>query len=331
MPVGPNLFARLHKWAARQDENFLTESLAVVLEQLLILAPEVATRLINQLTGGFLDVPPAESTSIEIRPQVETGQGRPDLEISTPSHLVWVEVKAESDLRTGQLEGYRVLMSTSGTESHRLILLTRYPETYPSDAARPDLEVRWFEVADWLETECDAAEAAGPVAAFVLRQFLDFLRVRGMRLEQVGKYLPDGVRALYNLMDMLLEAGAACKVSVKKSVGWGYIGVSLDGPKYWVGVSFKEPEHLRFATAGKIDREAAVQLGVGEVREESWVPGRWRWIRKAELESEPVHFFARTKVGQMRWLEAFLRECLVHARSIETPDQPPIPDEPEGA
>ena len=36
-----NLFLRLHKWAVRQDENFLTESLAVVLEQLLVLAPEV--------------------------------------------------------------------------------------------------------------------------------------------------------------------------------------------------------------------------------------------------------------------------------------------------
>jgi hypothetical protein len=29
-----NLFLRLHKWTWRQDENFLTESLAVVLEQL---------------------------------------------------------------------------------------------------------------------------------------------------------------------------------------------------------------------------------------------------------------------------------------------------------
>ncbi len=32
----------------------------------------------------------------------------------------------------------------------------------------------------------------------------------------------------------------------------------------------------------------------------------------------------------MEWLEKFLRECLALARSIETPDQPPIPDEAEG-
>ena len=45
-----NLFLRLHKWASRQDENFLTESLAVVLEQLLVLAPAVGTRLVSRLT-----------------------------------------------------------------------------------------------------------------------------------------------------------------------------------------------------------------------------------------------------------------------------------------
>src|SRR3954467_14465622 len=102
-----NLFLRLHKWAARQDENFLTESLAVVLEQLLVLAPAVGTRLVARLTGGFIDLPPEDASAIEIHTQVEASQGRPDLEIRTPHRLAWVEVKAESELRTGQLVGYR--------------------------------------------------------------------------------------------------------------------------------------------------------------------------------------------------------------------------------
>src|SRR5947199_5621957 len=94
-----NLFLRLHKWASRQDENFLTESLAVVLEQLLILAPAVGTRLVSRLTGSFLDLTPEDAGAIEIRTQVETGQGRPDLELLIPHRLVWVEVKAESERR----------------------------------------------------------------------------------------------------------------------------------------------------------------------------------------------------------------------------------------
>ena len=52
-------------------------------------------------------------------------------------------------------------------------------------------------------------------------------------------------------------------------------------------------------------------------------------MRATELNSEDVHFFSKTKAGQMQWLEKFLRECLAQARSIETPDQPPIPDEPQ--
>ncbi len=38
-PPVNNLFLRLHKWASRQDENFLTESLVLVLDHLLVLAP----------------------------------------------------------------------------------------------------------------------------------------------------------------------------------------------------------------------------------------------------------------------------------------------------
>jgi hypothetical protein len=327
---GPNVFARLHKWAVRQDENFLTESLAVVLEQLLLLAPEVGIRLVSRLTGGFIDVLPDEADSIVVRTQVETGQGRPDLEISAPHRLLWMEVKAESALRPGQLEGYRELLKTIEGEAKRLVLLTRYREAYSSEDARPDQEIRWFEVADWMESELLALEASGAVAGFLAQQFLDFLRARGMNLTQVGKYLPDGLRAMGSLLNMLFEAAAACKVSARVSAGREFNGISLDGAKYSLGMAYAQPEELWFGTRGRIDPEAAARLPVGEVTEESWIPGRYRWSRSVDLNSPEVHFYSRTKVGQLEWLESFLRECLDMARSIETPDQPPIPEEPEG-
>src|SRR4051794_29456782 len=117
-----NVFLRLHKWAARQDENFLTESLAVVVEQLLVIAPAVGTRLVAKLTGGFIDLPAEDASAIEIRTQVEASSGRPDLEIRSPHRLAWIEMKAESKLRTGQLEGYRVLLRESGVAQTRLLL-----------------------------------------------------------------------------------------------------------------------------------------------------------------------------------------------------------------
>jgi len=332
MADGPNIFARLHKWAVRQDENFLTETLAVMLEHLLLLAPEVGTRLISRITGGFIDVPSSDATAIEIQPQVEAVQGRPDLEICVPHRLVWFEVKVESELRAGQLEGYRVLLGERGYEHTKLILLTRYRETFAAGAARPDLEIRWFELADWLECELGALEVAGEVAGFLSRQFLDFLEARGMTLAQVGKFMPEGLRALSNLLNMLFEAAMACKVSPKKSAAWDSMGITLDGLKYWVGINFTDPEKLWFGTYTRcrIDPEAAGRLGLGdELTEESWVPGRYRWWHGVALDSEEVHFFSRSKVSQMEWLEVFLRDCLKIARSIETPDQPPLPEQPE--
>src|SRR3982751_1135786 len=97
-----NLFLRLHKWASRQDENFLTESLAVVLEQLLVLAPGVGVRLVSRLTGGLIELLPEEASLVEVATQVERVVGRPDLEIRAPGRLTWIEVKAESELRVGQ-------------------------------------------------------------------------------------------------------------------------------------------------------------------------------------------------------------------------------------
>lgn len=302
----------------------------MVLEHLLLLAPEVGTRLIGRLTGGFMVVAPADALTIEIRPQVETGQGRPDLEIATPHQLVWMEVKAESELRAGQLEGYRVLLAETGFEQTRLVLLTRYPESFAAGAARPDLEIRWFEWADWLAEEVATLEAVGEPALFLVRQYLDFLRIRGMTLTQVGKYMPEGIRALQHFLNMLFEAAAACKVTAKRMAGWEFIGVRLDEGKSWVGIFYANPEKLCFATRCRIDPEAAVRLGVGELKEESWVPGRNRWWRDIELDSEEVHFFARTKVNQMRWLEGFLRECLDMARRIEVPGDPAPAQEEDG-
>lgn len=260
--------------------------------------------------------------------QIQTGKGRPDLEIRSPHRLAWIEVKAEPALRAGQLEGYRILLGRAGVAETRLILLTRYPETIKLGDERPDLEVRWFQVADWLEGELAAAHSASDIGGFLVLQLLNFLEVRGMTLTQVGKFMPEGLRALSSLMNMLFEAASACGVSVKRVPEWDAIGFYLDGRKYWVGVIYNDSAYLTFKTnLVKIDMEAALNLGVGELDEEvSWVPGRQRWMRWVELDSEEIHFYSRSKLSQMQWLEEFLRDCLFKARSIESPDQPLIPE-----
>lgn len=192
----------------------------------------------------------------------------------------------------------------------------------------PDVQLRWFEIADWFENEQAAADEAGGVPGFLVKQFRGFLEARGMNLAQVGKYMPEGVRAMSNLLNMLVEAAHACHLSVVRSPGWDSIGLKLDNQKYWLGVTYAEPEKLWFGTRNRIDSDKIGPLGDGEqMTEEDWIPGRQRWWRGGELDSEAVHFFARSKVNQMEWLMGFLRECVAKARAIESPDQTVIPDE----
>jgi len=146
-----------------------------------------------------------------------------------------------------------------------------------------------------------------------------------MTIAQVGWQLSEGARAMGSFLVMLQEAAKACQVSAKKSMSLDYVGFMLNEGKYWIGLYFEEPQKLWFGTRCRIDLEAAARLGEGTVESETWVPGGYQWCRAGELESEEVHFYHRSKVGQMQWLEKFLRECLEMARRVETPDQPPVP------
>lgn len=119
-----NLFSRLHKWAARQDENFLTESFAVVLEYLLARENEIGIGVIKTLTYDFWQDASDLSGPIDIRTQISTNEGRPDLEIATLEHIAVFEVKAEAEVRIGQLEGYRRYLQTCPQAKKALFLIS---------------------------------------------------------------------------------------------------------------------------------------------------------------------------------------------------------------
>jgi hypothetical protein len=335
----PNLFLRLLKWALRQDENFLTESLAVILE--LLLSSEKAgtraagARIVSALTHDFISVDAESTELLEIRTQVTTTKGRPDLEVRLPDRLAVCEVKLESALRLGQLEGYREYLRTSGFAQTRLILLTKYPPLLPKAAEQPDEIVRWYELADAIECELPELKQADPPCHFLCEQFHAFLKERNMALAQVGWHLSEGTRALHSFLVMLHEAAKGCQVTTKRFFHSikdipRYVGFKLDGGKYFLGLDLEDPGKLWFRTQSRIDPEAARQLGEGDVRTDPWAAGQPRWYRAGDLESEEVHFYSRSKVEQIRWLEKFLRESLEMARRIETPDQPPLPPDQPG-
>src|SRR4051794_1359007 len=101
-----------------------------------------------------------------------------------------------------------------------------------------------------------------------------------MTRTQTSQEIVEGIRAVGNMLKMLFEAAAACRVSAHMA-GFGpkALSLRLDRAKYKVAISYSAPETLWFATRCRIDFEAAVRLGVGEV-EKSRVPGRYRWRRR---------------------------------------------------
>jgi hypothetical protein len=139
-----------------------------------------------------------------------------------------------------------------------------------------------------------------------------------------------GIRAVCNLLKMLAEAAAACRVDVSELTDMtDNLGLALGRNRYTVTIGISEPATLSFATQCQIDADAAAKLGIGVIEESSLIPGGFRWRRGAKLDSMEVDFFSRTAVGQMFWLEEFLHDCLAKAHSIETRDQPRIPEEAE--
>ena len=270
------------------------------------------------MTGNFLKIRPEEARLVEVRPQLPLADGTPDLEIRTPNQLVYVEVKSESNVRFDQLSLYQQLLQRSGFSSVLLVLLTRYPPTAAPQECKPLKCIRWHEVADWLEFD-PHRHSFKPISAYLLNQFLGFLTARNMIMTQVSWELAGGVRALRSLIDMLEEAALACGLHTAVRSNKLFVGVKLNQEAYRIGIYYERPDVLVFETRkAKVDKDAANGLGVGAVFQ-----GRDKsahgWRREVDLNSEDVHFFSRTKVGQFRYVEDFLKHNLELVKSVEVP------------
>jgi hypothetical protein len=323
-----NLFVRLHKWASRQDENFLTESFAFMLQYLIEEEPQAAAGLLQALTGGFLSLEPVEARAVTVRTQIVTGEGTPDLSLRLMDRLAFIEVKSESAASATQLDKYRKLLHDSGIARTRLLLLTRHVvDLLPEDLADVFC-IRWYQVADWLEAE-RRRYTFKAVSAFLVEQFLGLLGTKGMTMGQVTWELTGGIRALRNFMNMLVEAAHVAGVKVQAKAYTSETGVFLDGHNYWLGINYDYPDRLLFQTWNRPVRPDAAQvLGVGDVHEWNNKKGHG-WGRELDLTAEDVHFYARPRASQMQVLETFIRESMTmaHRVEIQVPDSAAHPDE----
>jgi hypothetical protein len=191
---------------------------------------------------------------------------------------------------------------------------------------KPDVQIRWHRVAEWVDRELNRPDATDHVARFLMAQFVGFLRARNMAIEAVNWQMAGGVRALRRLLDMLQEAATAGKLQLQKYTGWDDIGYYVEAKKYWLGINYDDPEYLIFMTNDlRIDTAAAKALQVGKIQEKRWAPGGYVWRRDVNLETEETHFYCRSKASQMQWLEHFLRESIEIGARIAAAEQPVSP------
>ncbi|MBF0555949.1 MAG: PD-(D/E)XK nuclease family protein [Nitrospirae bacterium] len=310
-----NLLLRLHRYASRQDENFVTEAFAHLLDHLIQYEPVIAINILNRLTDSRFIFDISQIESIEIKTQAVTDQGKPDIEIRAIDFLFFIEVKIESEFGDKQISRYRNELNKSGTANTLLATITKYPYPFyqvdPNE--KPDIDMRWHQIVDWIEKENPSSE----ITKLLCNQFINFSKGRNMAMEKVNWDLVGGIKSFINLRTMIREALMAQKIQLEsESSAMEYMGSffhfkdnkSKDN-RFFVGLDYKKPNIVYIETAFDSDKsEIKSNIQLGEYRTKS--NGKIRWYNSLDLETEECHFFARTKASQLKCLEEFIKKSV---------------------
>lgn len=303
-----NLLLRLHRWASRQSENFTTEAFVHLLLHLIEFEPEIAVFILRKLTKQKLIVNTQTIKRVSINTQVTTEQGKPDIEIKTSDFLIYIEVKVGSGFGNKQISRYREELNKSSFPNKLLITLTRYPISYNTNNQEdlPNVAFRWHHVVDWFENINFKFENS----KLLVNQFVTFLKKRGIAMDNVSWELVSGIRSFRSCLDMVGEALASMKVSVyRSSAAWDWYGYYIEDKKFFIGIYLNNPGFLTINTEVALARKEFEDVPVGRLEN-----GGWR--NELDLESEEIHFFARSKASQIQCIEKFIKESIDYARTI---------------
>lgn len=311
-----NFLIASSKWINRQDENFLTEAFVCLLQNLLQSDFNAGKDLIFVLLTGNKNTTtikniPKSADYIEIKTQINTAYGRPDIVIKLNDLIAFIEVKKESALGHLQLKRYRKELNSCFVSEKRLILLTRYSCTINHIDEKPDIHIKWYDIAFCLE-EIRKNSCLNIENKFLIDQFLGYLKYEGIYMEKISWELSPGVKSLRNLINMFgyVIENIDSKLLTQRSAGWDWIGYYVLDKKAWCGIIYDAPSKLVLHTHDvKINIENKPDFG--EIRESNYYkPDGKRWYNEIELESEDEHFFARSKPSQIKCIEEFLKKSI---------------------
>lgn len=107
-------------------------------------------------------------------------------------------------------------------------------------------------------------------------------------MTQVSWELSAGLKALSNLRLMLAEAAATNGLPATTYANKAWSGIKI-GKDFWAGIDFESPTILGVGTLRSVENiDTAEQLGLSVYGDDQ----AWQSI---DLESEQVHFFARSR------------------------------------
>jgi hypothetical protein len=132
-----------------------------------------------------------------------------------------------------------------------------------------------------------------------------------MTVEHVSWEYPAGMQAFRNLTTMLGRALEIAGVPAAECRGGsGHIGHYLDDGRFWAGIMYTSPNAVILTIETMdFDRDRFGALDRGEVGDDG------KPVFKLDLNTEAVHFFARTSDSQLALLTEFLRNAYRDAKS----------------
>ena len=224
-----NIFSTLSKYAFRQEENFLTESLVYLLNTILEKEEKIGISILTNLSGENTSWN-SESEEITITTQLSIEGGIPDIVINVgDDKLVLIEVKHDSSLGEGQLESYYTYLDGLLAKDKQLVLLTRSRHSIQETSLDRSLfhHVCWYEISGWLSE----ADFQDEVVRYLVGQFLDFLTEKDMSMEKITWEYIQGVPAMLNLVNMIGTAISEVfpESSTKKTDGASWAGYYVEG------------------------------------------------------------------------------------------------------
>lgn len=303
--MSENIFSALAKYNSACDENYLTEAFVFVLNHLLNEDREHGLGILSLLCINGEDFAFDRDEIISISTQEVTQYGTPDIKISSPNKLIYVEVKHDSGLERTQIDRYNKALELSNAEIKHVVLLTRFSVDFAEEAAKPYKHVRWYEIYNWLST----IKPSGRISAYLVQSLMSFLEDKQMSIQKVSWEYINGVRAFVNLINMIEVAIQAASLTIhQKSAAWDSKGFYIENNKFHCGIDYDEPLKVTFVI---LEKNLNKGLVTSDYVIEEDKDGIYFY-----LDLESIHFFSLSKDEQLEAITTFIEKCYADAQRM---------------